>query len=79
MSQLGKTEDLIKFIADRPGHDFRYAIEYSKASIELDWNPKLEFDDGLKSTINWYLDNKLWMNKITSGDYREYYKLRYME
>ena len=77
LRQLGKTEDLIKFIDDRPGHDFRYAIEYSKASRELDWNPKLVFDEGLKSTINWYVDNKLWMNKITTGDYREYYKLRY--
>ena len=61
---LGKSEDLITYVTDRLGHDFRYAIDYSKAKRELDWAPKITFDDGLKRTINWYKDNTSWIKQV---------------
>ena len=61
-------------MADRAGHDFRYAIDSSKLKNELGWEPSLQFEEGIEKTVKWYLDNKEWMNSVTSGDYKEYYK-----
>ena len=69
----GSSEKLIKFVKDRLGHDFRYAIDSSKINKELGWSPALTFEAGLSNTIDWYLENKTWLNKITSGDYKNYY------
>jgi dTDP-glucose 4,6-dehydratase len=73
----GTSEKLITFIKDRPGHDFRYAIDTSKINKELGWSPSLTFEEGLEETIEWYLNNKAWMNNVTSGDYKNYYKEQY--
>ncbi len=73
----GESEKLITYVADRAGHDFRYAIDSSKLKNELGWEPSLQFEEGIEKTIKWYLDNKEWMNSVTSGDYKEYYKKMY--
>jgi len=74
---LGKPESLIKFVTDRPGHDFRYAIDPSKIKIELGWKPKYNFSGGLKETIQWYNDNQKWVDDCTSGAYKNYYEKMY--
>jgi dTDP-glucose 4,6-dehydratase len=74
---LNKGEDLINFVKDRPGHDLRYAMEYSKAQKELGWTPKYDFDTGIKQTVQWYLDHQAWVDNITSGDYLRYYQQQY--
>lgn len=66
---LGKGEDMIEYVADRPGHDLRYAMDTTKAKKELDWEPIISFDQGLKDTINWYKDNEGWWKKVKAGDY----------
>ena len=74
---LGKSEDLIEFVTDRKGHDQRYAIDPTKISTELGWTPQTKFDDGIKKTVAWYLDNKSWWQKIISGEYQNYYAKMY--
>lgn len=74
VEQLGKSEDLIKYVPDRLGHDLRYAIDPEKICSELGWAADIPFEGGLKKTIKWYLDNKTWWEKIINGKYREYYK-----
>ncbi|MCI0471656.1 MAG: GDP-mannose 4,6-dehydratase, partial [Candidatus Aminicenantes bacterium] len=74
---LGKGEEMIEYVRDRPGHDRRYAIDFSKIKTELDWEPKTNFDEGMKITVNWYKDNKDWWKKIKSGEYLKYYKKQY--
>ena len=74
---LGKSEDLIEFVTDRKGHDQRYAIDPTKISNELGWTPKTKFDDGIKLTIAWYLENRAWWEKIISGEYKNYYAKMY--
>jgi dTDP-glucose 4,6-dehydratase len=74
---LGKPQTLIRYVADRPGHDRRYAIDCSKIERELGWRPQITFDDGLRDTIRWYLENKAWVNTIRSGDYLKYYERQY--
>ena len=74
---LGKSRDLIKYVTDRPGHDMRYAIDPTKIHDELGWEPKTKFDDGIKKTIQWYLDNKEWWETIISGEYQNYYDKMY--
>lgn len=71
LSALGKPESLIEFVKDRPGHDMRYAIDPAKIQKELGWSPRTKFEDGIKKTIDWYLDNKEWWNAIISGEYRK--------
>lgn len=71
---MGKNESFIEFVKDRPGHDRRYAIDWSKINKELGWKPKIDLDTGLKLTINWYLKNKEWWKKIKTGKYKKYYK-----
>lgn len=74
---LGKSEDLIEFVTDRKGHDQRYAIDPTKIENELGWTPKTKFDDGIKKTVAWYLENKSWWEKIISGEYKNYYAKMY--
>ncbi len=77
LKELGKPESLITFVKDRAGHDMRYAIDPSKTKKELGWEPTTLFDDGIKETIKWYLDNRPWWENIISGDYKEYYEKMY--
>ncbi len=74
---LGKSEDLITFVEDRKGHDMRYAIDPTKIHNDLGWLPETKFEDGIKMTIDWYLNNKKWWKDIISGEYKEYYNKMY--
>ncbi|PGK37957.1 dTDP-glucose 4,6-dehydratase [Bacillus anthracis] len=74
---LGKSESLIHYVTDRPGHDRRYAIDSSKLQKELGWSPKYTFDIGIEQTIKWYLENKTWWERIITGEYQEYYIKQY--
>ena len=74
LKQLGKSEDLIEFVADRKGHDLRYAIDSTKAEKELGWDRTYNFEDGIKETIEWYVNNQDWVEDILSGKYKEAYK-----
>ena len=73
----GTSEKLITYVKDRPGHDLRYAIDSSKLQDELGWSPIPEFADGLEKTVEWYLSNIKWLERILSGDYSKYYDLMY--
>ena len=73
----GTSENLITYVTDRAGHDLRYAIDSSKLKDELGWQPSLQFEEGIEKTVAWYLDNKEWLENITSGDYKEYYEKNY--
>ncbi len=73
----GQSEKLIKFVEDRPGHDLRYAIDASKIKNELSWNPSISFEEGLSTTIDWYLNNQQWLKNVSSGDYKNYYLKQY--
>jgi dTDP-glucose 4,6-dehydratase len=77
LQELGKSEDMIEYVKDRPGHDRRYAIDSAKIEGELDWNPKYNFEDAVSQTIKWYLENKQWWKRIISGDYQDYYDTQY--
>ena len=74
----GTSEKLITYVKDRAGHDLRYAIDSSKLQNELGWVPSLQFEEGLEKTIEWYLENKEWINGVTSGDYQKYYEQQYV-
>lgn len=77
INALGKSEDLITYVTDRPGHDMRYAIDPTKIKNELGWEPTTTFDEGIKKTIKWYFDNKKWWENIISGEYQKYYEKMY--
>lgn len=77
ISSMGMNEDMIEYVADRKGHDLRYAIDFSKAKNELGWQPEIEFADGLRSTIEWYKNNETWWRNVKNGSYQEYYKKNY--
>ncbi len=77
LCQLKKPESLICYVTDRPGHDLRYAIDPSKIHRELGWLPETDFDDGIRNTIKWYLDNKSWWENIINGEYKNYYDRMY--
>ncbi|MZK52792.1 dTDP-glucose 4,6-dehydratase [Clostridium beijerinckii] len=77
LKELGKSEELIKYVKDRPGHDRRYAIDNTKITTELGWSPSYTFEQGIRETIKWYIDNEHWMNNVTSGDYMKYYEQMY--
>ena len=79
LKELGKGEDLITFVKDRPGHDRRYAIDPAKIHQELGWLPQTSFAEGIKKTIKWYLDNEDWWQRIISGEYQNYYTKMYGE
>ncbi len=74
---LGKSEELIQHVKDRPGHDRRYAIDNTKITTQLGWAPKYTFEQGIAETIEWYCTHGEWMEKITSGDYMHYYDKMY--
>ena len=73
----GESENLISYVTDRAGHDMRYAIDASKIMNELGWKPSLQFEEGIRKTIDWYMENEDWLENVTSGDYQNYYKLHY--
>jgi len=79
LKELGKPESLITYVKDRAGHDLRYAIDPSKTIREFNWQPTILFDEGIKKTIKWYLDNKDWWQNIINGEYQNYYKKMYEE
>ncbi|MBT3296440.1 MAG: dTDP-glucose 4,6-dehydratase [Verrucomicrobia bacterium] len=76
---LDKPPSLIQFVEDRPGHDRRYAMDSSKLRDELGWAPALSFEDGLKATVQWYLDSGTWLEHVRSGAYQGYYEMLYGE
>ena len=76
---LGKSEDLIRFVKDRPGHDMRYAIDPTKIRNELGWYPETTFEDGIEKTVKWYLENRQWWENIINGDYVKYYERMYKD
>lgn len=75
--EKGASEKLITHVKDRPGHDLRYAIDASKINKELGWKPSVTFEQGLDKTIDWYLENEVWLKSVTSGDYQSYYDRQY--
>ena len=76
---LGESEKLISYVTDRAGHDMRYAIDASKLKDELGWEPSLQFEEGIRNTIDWYIENEDWLNNVTSGEYQNYYQKQYQE
>ena len=77
LAHLGKPESLITYVTDRKGHDMRYAIDPEKITADLGWSPETMFADGIGKTIDWYLENRPWWERIVSGEYREYYEKMY--
>lgn len=75
--EAGTSRKLIEFVADRPGHDMRYAIDASKIEKDLGWTPSVTFEEGLEKTVDWFLNNGDWLDNITSGNYRDYYEKQY--
>ncbi len=77
LRELGRGEDLIRYVQDRPGHDRRYAIDASRILAELGWQPRRRFEEALPATVRWYQDNRAWWERVRSGAYREYYQRQY--
>ncbi len=77
LQELNKPESLIQYVADRKGHDRRYAIDPQKIHRELGWTPQTEFDDGIRRTVRWYVSSSDWWREIVSGEYQEYYRKTY--
>jgi dTDP-glucose 4,6-dehydratase len=77
LKRLAKPETLIKHVADRPGHDRRYAIDATKIMTQLGWKPSVDFEQGLARTIDWYLQSRVWLRNVVSGDYQKYYEQMY--
>lgn len=73
----GASDKLITYVADRAGHDARYAIDSTKLKEELGWEPSLQFEEGIEKTVKWYLENQEWLDNVTSGDYQKYYENMY--
>ena len=78
-NSTGTSEKLITYVKDRPGHDFRYAIDNSKIKKDLGWTPSVNLRDGLSKTLDWYLNNTSWLSGVTSGSYQDYYKNQYLK
>lgn len=79
LDRLGKPHSLIRYVADRPGHDRRYAIDFSKIEKELGWTPTVSFEEGINRTIEWYQTRREWWKKIKTGEYLDYYKRMYQD
>ena len=77
LDNVGADESLITYVSDRPGHDRRYAMGYEKANRILGWRPEIDWETGISETIQWYTENKSWIDSITSGEYRRYIKNQY--
>ena len=73
----GDSAKLITYVKDRAGHDMRYAIDPAKLETDLGWEPSITFEEGLEKTVDWYLDNEEWMERVTSGAYKSYYNEQY--
>ena len=76
---IGDRRKLIQYVADRPGHDRRYAIDASKIARELDWKPEVGFDEGLRRTVQWYVENEEWVSRVRTGDYRDWIRKNYAQ
>jgi len=79
LKKMGKPESLITFVTDRPGHDRRYAISAARVREEVGWSPRITFDEGLGSTIDWYIEHRAWWENVRSGEYKDYYRKMYEE
>ena len=79
LNHLNKPESLISYVTDRLGHDRRYAIDATKIMTELGWKPSVDFEEGIKKTIGWYIQNKKWLSNVVSGDYQSYYEEMYKQ
>jgi dTDP-glucose 4,6-dehydratase len=77
LDRLGKPKSLVKYVTDRPGHDRRYAIAAGRIMKELGWSPSVTFEEGINRTIDWYLENRKWLQDVVSGDYQKYYDRMY--
>ena len=77
--KIGTSQELITFVTDRAGHDMRYAIDSSKLTKQLGWSPSLQFEEGIRKTVDWYLSNEIWLANVTSGDYLNYYNEYYKQ
>lgn len=77
LNRLNKSDDLITYVKDRPGHDRRYAIDNTKITTELGWQPSYTFEEGIEKTIEWYIDNEAWIQNVISGNYMDYYNTMY--
>ncbi len=77
LKKLGLSRDLIQFVKDRPGHDRRYAMDAGLAMKELGWRPEVSFGDGIDRTVEWYIENRQWWERIISGEYLDYYRTQY--
>jgi dTDP-glucose 4,6-dehydratase len=77
LTMLGKPDGLIEFVKDRPGHDVRYAVDWSKAQTELGYSPQHSFDEYLEQTIRWFQNNEEWWKRVKSGEYQDYYEQQY--
>lgn len=77
LSNLDQPESLIRFVSDRPGHDLRYAMDFRRAQAELGWEPEIDFEQGLKDTVAWYVENREWWEAIKSGSFQQYYANQY--
>jgi dTDP-glucose 4,6-dehydratase len=75
--EQGASRDLITFVEDRPGHDFRYAMDFSKLRGELDWSPSYTLEDGLRQTVRWYLEHEDWLESVIDESYQDYYERQY--
>ncbi|MNF00580.1 dTDP-glucose 4,6-dehydratase [compost metagenome] len=75
--KAGESAELITYVKDRAGHDLRYAIDATKLFDELGWKPSITFEEGLRETVKWYLNNQDWVKEVTSGAYQDYYKSMY--
>ena len=74
---LGKDESSMEYVKDRPGHDKRYALDWTKIKNELGWEPLRGFDEWLRKTVQWYQENTEWWKNVKNGEYQEYYKKQY--
>jgi dTDP-glucose 4,6-dehydratase len=77
--KAGSSKELITYVKDRAGHDLRYAIDATKLKEELGWEPSLQFEEGLRKTVDWFLSNEEWLQNVTSGEYLKYYDSQYGE
>jgi dTDP-glucose 4,6-dehydratase len=77
LAATGKGEDLIQYVQDRPGHDRRYSLTNEKLTRTTGWEPRMNFDDGLAATVQWYRENQGWVQRVKSGEYQKFYELNY--
>jgi dTDP-glucose 4,6-dehydratase len=79
LEATGQPESLIEYVADRPGHDRRYALSSGKIARETGWTPEVPFEEGLARTVRWYRENRGWVDRVRSGEYRAYYERNYAD